>query len=124
MDYLRIEGLKVGRIYESRLVRLRRKEVQRVLEQCKAYGGVDHWEDVIDMHLDESYLYDWFKGLYVKAGLPKAKSVARDMSLGKAAPDEGYWEQELMDYAQDRAGQEVVLVQGTLKEQLVAMGKA
>lgn len=121
MDYLRIEGLKVGRIYESRLVKLRRKEVQRVLEQCKAYGSADHWDEVIDLHLDESYLYDWFKGLYVRAGLPKAKAVARDMSLGKAAPDEGYWEQELMGYAQNRAGQEIVLVQGTLKEQLVGI---
>jgi hypothetical protein len=43
------------------------------------------------------------------------------MSLGKAAPDEGYWEQELMGYAQNRAGQEIVLVQGTLKEQLVGI---
>ena len=123
-DYLRIEGLKVGRIYENRLIKLRSKEVLRVLEQCKAYGSADHWAEVIDLHLDESYLYDWYKGLYVKAGLPKAKSVARDMSLGKAAPDEGYWEQELMDYAQDRAGQEVVLIQGTMKEQLVGITRS
>ena len=119
MDYLRIEGLKVGRIFQNRLLKLRRKEVKRVLEQCKAYGGSEHWEEVIDMHLDESYLYDWFKGLYVKAGLPKAKSVARDLSLGKAAPDEGYWEGELINYANQRAGNEIVLVQGTLKEELV-----
>ena len=73
------------------------------------------------MHLDESYLYDWFKGLYVRAGMPKAKSVARDLSLGKAAPDEGYWEGELIRYAEQRAGNEIVLVQGTLKEQLVGI---
>ena len=121
MDYLRIEGLKVGRIYENRLIKLRRKEVLRVLEQCKAYGSADHWAEVIDLHLDESYLYDWYKGLYVKAGLPKAKSVARDMSLGKAAPDEGYWESELINYSQNRAGNEIVLVQGTLRDNLVGI---
>ena len=92
-----------------------------MLEQCKAYGSIDHWAEVIDMHLDESYLYDWFKGLYVRAGMPKAKSVARDLSLGKAAPDEGYWEGELIRHAEQRAGNEIVLVQGTLKEQLVGI---
>ena len=121
MDYLRLEGLKVGKIFQNRLIKLRRAEVKRLLEQCKAYGSIDHWAEVIDMHLDESYIYDWYKGLYVKAGMPKAKSVARDLSLGKAAPEEGYWEQELMRYAESRAGNEIVLVQGTLKEQLVGI---
>lgn len=121
MDYLRLEGLKVGKIFQNRLIKLRRAEVKRLLEQCKAYGSIDHWAEVIDMHLDESYLYDWYKGLYVKAGMPKAKSVARDLSLGKAAPEEGYWESELINYAQNRAGNEIVLVQGTLKEQLVGI---
>ena len=121
LDYLRLEGLKVGKIYQNRLIKLRRAEVARVLEQCKAYGSIDHWAEVIDMHLDESYLYDWFKGLYVRAGMPKAKSVARDLSLGKAAPDEGYWESELIQHAEQRAGSEIVLVQGTLKEQLLGI---
>ena len=121
LDYLRLEGLKVGRIFQNRLVKLRRAEVKRLLEQCKAYGSIDHWAEVIDMHLDESYLYDWYKGLYVRAGMPKAKSVARDLSLGKAAPEEGYWEQELMRYAEKRAGNEIVLVQDTLKKQLVGI---
>lgn len=121
LDYLRLEGLKVGKVYQNRLIKLRRAEVKRVLEQCKAYGSIDHWAEVIDMHLDESYLYDWYKGLYVRAGLPKAKSVARDLSMGKAAPDEGYWESELINYSQNRAGNEIVLVQGTLRDNLVGI---
>lgn len=121
LDYLRLEGLKVGKVYQNRLIKLRRAEVKRVLEQCKAYGSIDHWAEVIDMHLDESYLYDWYKGLYVRAGMPKAKSVARDLSMGKAAPDEGYWESELINYSQNRAGNEIVLVQGTLRDNLVGI---
>jgi hypothetical protein len=121
MDYLRLEGLKVGKVYQNRLIKLRRAEVKRVLEQCKAYGSIDHWAEVIDMHLDESYLYDWFKGLYVRAGMPKAKSVARDLSLGKAEPDERYWESELINYSQNRAGNEIVLVQGTFRDNLVGI---
>lgn len=121
MDYLRLEGLKVATRYQNRLVKLRRKEVSRVLRQCLAYGGADHWEDVIDMHLDESYLYDWYKGLYVSAGLPKARAVARDLSRGKSSPEDGYWEQELLQYAEQRAGSEIVIVQDTLKEELVKL---
>ena len=121
LDYLRLEGLKVGKVYQNRLIKLRRAEVKRVLEQCKAYGSIDHWAEVIDIHLDESYLYDWYKGLYVRAGMPKAKSVARDLSMGKAAPDEGYWESELINYSQNRAGNEIVLVQGTLRDNLIGI---
>lgn len=120
-DYLRLEGLKVGTRYQNRLIKLRRQEVKRILEQCKAYGRIDHWDEVISMHLEESYLYDWYRGLYIAAGLPKAKATARDLSLGKAAPDEGYWEMQLNQRAKERAGSEIVLVQDTLKEQLVGI---
>lgn len=108
MDYLRLEGLKVATRYQNRLVKLRRKEVSRVLRQCLAYGGAEHWEDVIDMHLDESYLHDWYKGLYVSAGLPKARAVARDLSFGKSSPEDGYWEQELLQHAEQRSEEHTV----------------
>ena len=35
MDYLRKKGLLIGKAYESRLVKLRRKEVRRILDLCK-----------------------------------------------------------------------------------------
>lgn len=121
LDYLRLEGLKIGTRYQNRLIKLRRQEVKRILEQCKAYGSIDHWDEVIDMHLEESYLYDWYKGLYIATGLPRAQATARDLSLGKAAPDEGYWEMQLTQRAQERAGSEIVMVQGTLKEELIGI---
>lgn len=120
MDYLRRKGLKVGHAYEARLIKARRKEVSRVLNLCKDFGpGV--WEDVIQNNLSEDYLFDWYKGLYLDAGLPRCKSTARDLSLGKAAPEEDYWLGELTRYAEDRAGSEIVLVQNTLKDSLVGI---
>ena len=121
MDYLRRKGLKVGHLYESRLIKLRRKEVGRVLDLCKEHGDISLWGDVIQSYLDESYLFDWYKGLYVQAGLPRAKSTARDLSRGKASPEEGYWESEIMRYAGDQAGETIVLVQDTLKDNLVSI---
>ena len=121
MDYLRRKGLKVGHLYESRLIKLRRKEVGRVLDLCKEHGDISLWGDVIQSYLDESYLFDWYKGLYVQAGLPRAKSTARDLSRGKASPEEGYWESEIMRYAGEQAGEKIVLVQDTLKDNLVSI---
>ena len=121
MDYLRKKGLKVGHLYESRLLKLRRKEIGRVLDLCKEHGDITLWADVIQSNLDESYLYDWYKGLYVDAGLPRAKSTARDLSLGKATPEEGYWEDELMRYAGEQAGEKIVIVQNTLKDELLSV---
>lgn len=119
MDYLRRNGLKVGRVYEARLIKARRKEVRRVLELCKNWNDPAQWPAVIDEYLSEGYLFDWYKGLYVDAGLPRAKSQARDLSRGKAAPDEDYWRAELAHYAEERAGEEITLVSGTFRDNLV-----
>jgi hypothetical protein len=120
MDYLRRKGLKVGHAYEARLIKARRKEVSRILNMCKDYGP-GMWESVIENNLSEDYLFEWYRGLYLDAGLPRCKSTARDLSLGKAAPEEDYWLGELTRYAEDRAGSEIILVQGTLKDSLVGI---
>lgn len=119
MDYLRKKGLLIGKAYENRLLKLRRKEVRRVLDLCMDYHNPMSWSAVIEQNLDESYLDKWFQGLYIEAGLPRAKSVARDMNKAKAADDEGYWEQELLKYANQRAGENIVLVQNTLRDNLI-----
>ena len=120
MDYLRKKGLQVGRMYESSLIKLRRKEVRRVLELCKEHGGADQWPMVIEAQLNEDYLYKWYKGLYLASGVPRAKSTARDLNKAKAAAEDGIWESAITGYAQQRAGNEIVLVSGTLKDALIA----
>ena len=120
MDYLRKKGLQVGRMYEGSLVKLRRKEVRRLLELCKEHGGADQWPTVIEAQLNEDYLYKWYKGLYLATGVPRAKSTARDLNKAKAA-DDGVWESAIVNYAEQRAGNEIVLVSGTFKEQLVSI---
>jgi hypothetical protein len=70
--------------------------------------------------LDESgYYYDWMKGLYLNAGLPRAKSITRDLSRSKSEDPSGMWEQELSSYALNRAGENIVSVEGSLKDELV-----
>jgi hypothetical protein len=43
------------------------------------------------------------------------------LSRGKSSPEDGYWEQELLQYAEQRAGSEIVIVQGTLKDELIKL---
>lgn len=119
MDYLRRNGLKVGRVYEARLIKARRAELKRVLAMCRDYHDPMQWENIIATYTREDYLSDWYKGLYADAGLPRAKSQARDLSRGKAEPTEDYWLAELRRYAEDNAGSKIVLVEDTFKESLV-----
>lgn len=120
MNYLRKKGLAVGRVFENRLLKARRAEVKRVLLKCRDWGDPEQWPTVIDAMLDESgYYYDWMKGLYINAGLPRAKSITRDLSRSKAEEPSGMWEAELAEYAQQRAGENIVIVEGSLKDELV-----
>lgn len=119
-DYLRRKGLQVGHVYEQKLLKARREEVRRVLKMCRDYSNPEMWPEVIDSMLDESgYYYDWMKGLYLNAGLPRAKSITRDLSRSKAEDPSGLWEQELVRYAQNRAGENIVSIEAGLKDSLV-----
>ena len=120
MDYLRKKGLQVGRIYEGKLIKARRQEVRRLLNLCRD-SNPSQWEMIIEAQLREDYLFDWYKGLYVSAGVPRAKSTARDLNKGKAAFEDGIWESELARYAEQQAGEKITLVSGTLKESLVGI---
>jgi hypothetical protein len=119
-DYLRKKGLAVGRIYEGKLLKARKAEVKRVLNLCREWNDPDSIETVINSQLDESgYYFDWQKGLFLNAGLPRAKSIVRDLSRAKAEDVPGLWESELTRYAEQRAGENIVSVTGSLKEKLV-----
>lgn len=119
-DYLRKKGLAVGRIYEGKLLKARKAEVKRVLNLCREWNDPDSIESVINGQLDESgYYFDWQKGLFLNAGLPRAKSIVRDLSRAKAEDVPGLWESELTRYAERRAGENIVSVTGSLKEKLV-----
>lgn len=125
MDYLRKKGLAVGHVYEQKLLKARREEVRRVLMLCRDYSDPSMWPEVISSMLDESgYFFDWMKGLYLNAGLPRAKSVTRELSRSKAEDPSGMWEQEIMRYALNRAGEEIVSVEGVLKDTLVNILRA
>ena len=119
MDYLRRNGLKVGHVYEARLIKARRAELKRVLSLCRDYHDTMQWAGIIDTYTREDYLAEWYKGLYIDAGLPRAKSQARDLSRGKAEPTEDYWLTELGRYAEQNAGSRIVLVEDTFRESLV-----
>ena len=120
MDYLRKKGLQVGRIYEGKLIKARRGEVRRLLNLCRD-SNPSQWEMIIEAQLREDYLFDWYKGLYVATGVPRAKSTARDLNKSKAAFEDGIWESEMARYAEQQAGEKIVIVSGTLKEQLVGI---
>ena len=126
-DYLRRKGLQVAAVYEKRLMRARRGELRRVLELCRDYDNPDVIPGIIEASISETgYLGEWWQGLWVAAGVPRAKSVARDMRVAKAAGEgaEDYWLQTLRRYATQRAGNNIVIVSGPWKSSLVALSRS
>ena len=78
--------------------------------------------EVLERELDESgYLYDWWTGLWMSAGVPKARATARDMAEAKAAGETDIWKATLRTYATTRAGNNIVSVSGTWKDSLVRL---
>ena len=126
LDYLRLKALRVAQAYESRLKRLRRAEVRRVLGLCKDYDPSE-WAGVIDTNLSEPYLQQIERGLILSVGLPHAQSVVRDMNRKKAEDSEvlkSMWMSSLEQYANERVGDLIVSVSGTLKEELIKILRA
>lgn len=123
MDYLRLKALNTARVYEARLKALRRREVKRVLGLCSDSGAApEEWAGVIRTNIAEPYVADIERRLVLDVGLPQARSTARDMNRAKADGSEvlqSMWMTALSQYAQERAGELIVSVSGTLKEDLV-----
>lgn len=123
---LRRRGLKASLKFETRLKVLRAHEVKRVLALCKdVTKDPELWAATIDGALDErAYLPKWQEDLYRTIGLPMARSTAQDLNKQKAAADEDFWLNELTAYAQERAGSNIVIVSGTLREELINIVRA
>lgn len=120
-DYLRIKALRAARVYETRLKTLRRKEVKRVLNLCNDHA-LDEWAGIIENQLSEPYIRDIESGLFLSVGIPQAKSTVRDMNRAKANESdilESLWMTAIENYANERAGELIVTVSGSLKSQLI-----
>lgn len=121
-DYLRRKTLKVGAVYEGRLIKARRKELRRVLGLARDLASPDDLPNLLEGSLTEaSYLPEWWTGLWTTAGVPQAQSVARTLRQAKAAGEEDVWLATLRRYATARAGNEIVSVTGTWKDSLVGL---
>lgn len=121
-DYLRRKTLKVGAVYEGRLIKARRKELRRVLGLARDLASPDDLPNLLEGSLTEaSYLPEWWTGLWTTAGVPQAQSVARTLRQAKAAGEEDVWLATLRRYATARAGNEIVSVTGTWKTTLLSL---
>ncbi len=122
MNHLRRESLRVGSVYEVKLARNRRKELKRVLAICLNYDDPEKVPDVLVENLSEAgYLASWWQDLWMTAGIPRAKTTARDLRQAKAAGEEDIWKATLRSYATERAGSNIMTVTGTWKDSLVRL---
>ena len=120
-DYLRMKGVQTANNYTRMLARLRNKEVERVAGILAEQFDPKQWAGAVGTFINESsYLPGWYRDLIVTAGLPMVKASSKMLagSVDAVSSSIGLFEQQLADYAINRAGAEIVSVSGTLKETL------
>ena len=121
-DALRLASMKVSGVYQSRLEKLRRRELRRVLALCKDLSDPGQIAGTIELELSEgAYLPDWWAGLWITAGVPVAKDTAATLAQAKAAAEESIWTATLRHYALQRAGREIMTVTHTWKDALIEL---
>ena len=121
-DALRLSSMKVSGVYQSRLEKLRRRELRRVLALCKDLSDPGQIAGTIELELSEgAYLPDWWSGLWITAGVPVAKDTAATLAQAKAAAEESIWTATLRHYALQRAGREIMTVTHTWKDALIEL---
>ena len=119
-DALRLSSMKVAGAYQSRLQKLRRRELRRVLALCRDLDDPEQIAPTLEAELSEgTYLPEWWVGLWTTAGVPVAKDTAAALAQAKAAAEESIWIATLRHYALQRAGSEILTVTGTWKTSLV-----
>lgn len=116
---VRLQGLAAAQAYEARLARLRRRELKRVLSLCKQLDDPDGFIPTIESELREPYLMEWWEKLWMTVGPAAARDTAQELRQAKAAAEDNIWLRIIRAYAQQRAGENIVGVNGTWMETLV-----
>ena len=117
-DHLRQVGVRTAENYARMLAKLRNDEVARVVSILKAKYPTTQWPLVAPVLVNETYLANWYRAVIVASGMPQVGPTARALAGSADAVSEyaGFFEQQLANYAKNRAGAEIVSVTGTMKE--------
>ena len=120
-DYLRQRGVRVSNSYTRLLVSYRRAELERVLKELARTCDPKMWEAAAATYVNEAaYLPGWYEGIITTAGLPQVRATAKALAgAADAVADavaSGFFNEQLVNYARNRAGTEIVSVTGTMKE--------
>ena len=107
--------------YTRLLVSYRRAELERVLRELSRTTDPKMWEAAAATYINEAgYLPGWYQGIITTAGMPRisttAKALAGSADAVADAVRAGFFEKQLLDYATNRAGAEIISVTGTMKE--------
>lgn len=108
----------------SRLARLRRAELKRVLALCRDLDDPDAVPLTLENEIQEGYLMAWWQKLWITAGPPAARDTALELRQAKAAAEDSFWVQALRTYATQRAGENISIVSGTWKDSLVRLTRS
>ena len=122
-DARRRAVIQQSNVFARNLASLRRRETERVILLAQDTLEARNWAQFFDTNFSEArYFPAWYKGLVMNTGKLGVTQAARDL-IGKEAAktiEYGIFENSLQSYAESRAGELIVTVSGTLKDNLKA----
>lgn len=115
-ELLRKRVLQASLPFEKKLESQRNKLIKAILSQLKDYPQSE-WEQYIASAINEPYLKQWYKKLYMQVGTLTGEQAIRRFINIKS--DLNSWEQALMDWIEQETGNKITLVSGTLENWLI-----
>lgn len=116
LDATRRNAVALSNTYARTLARKRMAEVRRVLKELAEVDELRMWEIYFDMNLKEAYLTGWYKSLIMTSAIPDIAVTAKQLTGNAKALDPNLFTQTLADFADKRAGSQIQIVRGTLKD--------
>lgn len=116
-DALRRQAIAGANDAARRLASLRAKELHRVTRLLEDVEDTALWGSLVDNYINEAYLPQWWRGVMLKAGIPQVVDTYRTiLNDPRATLELPPFEAQLADFAERRAGNNIVLVTGTFKD--------
>lgn len=110
----RLQALRIGRTYATRLSKARQSELERVLRLAKNYP-IDEWATILPKKINEKYLKKWYSDMFLGVGLPAGREAVNDFLSRKASAND-IWEDTLHKWISKNGGKKVKIMTEGLKD--------
>ena len=116
LDIMRRDAVAASNAWANTLARKRVKVVRDILKELRDFHEVRMWEMYFDSHFTEPYLPSWYQGIITTTALPNIAVTAKQLTGRADSLDKNLFVASINDFAERRAGSQISIVSGTVKD--------